>query len=212
MKTSERLKALLEDKWKQYVRHNFVEMLRQGTLDKDSFRFYIIQDSKYVEMMIDSVIRASSLAGFKDSEKILRSVIFGRDSGMEVHKKIHSELNITEEEIKRTGYTLVNYAYTRHLYYYSTKSWKLFLSAWLPCMWGYSEIGEYTMNSPDHLYSSWATFYASEDYKSRVEVILEAIDSIPFSEDMVQPFSNSISFEIMFWDSALRKDRTDIMG
>jgi thiaminase len=198
--------------WENYVKHEFVIKMKEGSLDLESFRYYLIQDSKYVEIMLKSLLRASSLAPLSYSTKILKSIFDTRDKGMEVHSWLLSRLGISHEEIQNTGYSLVNYAYTRHLYYYSTKSWEEFLAAWAPCMWGYYEVGKFVKDSPNELYSKWAEFYASNEYKSRVDAILEALNSIKYSESLVTPFINSVKFEIMFLESALKKEPTLIIG
>jgi thiaminase len=208
MKTSEILREKVRELWEKYVKHEFVKQMRDGTLPLESFRYYLIQDSKYVEVMLKSLMRASSFAPTNQATKVLSSILSTRDKGMEVHNYLLDKLNITHEEIMRTGYNLANYVYTRHLYYYSTKGWKEFLSAWSPCMWGYYEVGKFVIDSPNQLYSIWAKFYASEDYKRRVDAILEALNSYEFNENLLKPFSASVRFEILFWDYSLRREET----
>ncbi|BCU69718.1 TenA family protein [Stygiolobus caldivivus] len=208
MKTSQILKERVGGLWEKYVKHEFVKQMKEGTLPQESFRYYLIQDSKYVEVMLRGLMRASSFAPSSQATQILSTILNTRDKGMEVHNYLLDKLGITHEEITNTGYNLANYAYTRHLYYYSTKGWKEFLSAWAPCMWGYYEVGKYVADSPNQLFSKWAEFYASDEYKRRVEAILGALDSYEFSEDLLIPFSASVRFEIMFWEYSLRREET----
>lgn len=49
--THERLRDLVGDLWNKYTRHEFVERLRNGSLPMDVFRYYLIQDTKYVREM-----------------------------------------------------------------------------------------------------------------------------------------------------------------
>ena len=44
MKTSERLLSAVREIWDGYYAHPFVAGIREGTLDKAKFRYYIIQD------------------------------------------------------------------------------------------------------------------------------------------------------------------------
>ncbi|AWR96481.1 TenA family protein [Acidianus sulfidivorans JP7] len=211
MKTSEKLKEIAGDLWYKYTRHEFVQKMKEGSLDIDTFRYYLIQDSKYVEMMLKSLLTASNKGPIDKVGNILKSIFETRDKGMEVHSWLLSQLNISHEEISRTGYSVSNYAYTRHLYYYATIGWDYFLAAWAPCMWGYYEIGTYVKDSPNQLYARWAEFYASNEYKKRVDTILDALDSIPYREELRVPFIDSVKFEIMFWESAINKIETDII-
>ena len=208
VKPSQILREKVGDLWEKYVRHEFVRRMKDGTLPLESFRYYLIQDSKYVEMMLKSLLRASSLAPLNQATKVLNAIFTTRDKGLEVHNYLLNKLGITQEEIANTGYNLANYAYTRHLYYYSNKGWKEFLSAWTPCMWGYYEVGQYVKDSPNELYAKWAEFYASDDYKKRVDAILEALDSFEYDESMLKPFVTSVRFEIMFWEYSLRREET----
>ena len=49
MRTVDRLLAAAEGIWKAYNDHPFVLGIQDGTLDKEKFRYYIIQDYLYLE-------------------------------------------------------------------------------------------------------------------------------------------------------------------
>lgn len=65
-------------------------------------------------------------------------------------------------------------------------------------MWGYSEIGRYVLGTNDPLYNAWASFYSSEDYLGRVNVILRVLDKYEITPEMERAFRDSVVFEIMF--------------
>ncbi len=197
-----------EELWKKYVRHEFVVRMREGNLPLDVFRYYLIQDSKYVEEMLRALLLASSKGPVNDVVKVLSSVFGSRDKGMENSRRLYSLLNISKEEIEKTGYNLINYAYTRHLHYYASRSWEEFLVAVTPCMLGYSEIGDYVVESKNEVFKLWASFYASEDYKRRVYAILDSLDNVVIDDKTLKIFERSVRFEIGFWDSSLIKDQT----
>jgi thiaminase len=114
------LRNSVGDLWEKYIRHEFVIKMKEGTLPLDSFKYYMIQDSKYVNVMLKSLLNASSKAPLDKITNILNSIFNTRDKGLEVEKEVFRELNIDEAIINEIGYNLVNYAYTRHLYYYSS--------------------------------------------------------------------------------------------
>lgn len=209
---AEKLRESVGELWEKYVRHDFVKRMKEGTLPLENFRYYLIQDSKYVRVMLRSLLNASSKGPIEQVSKILLRVFQTRDRGNEVHSYLLRQLKVTEREIQETGYSLVNYAYTRHLFYYSNLSWRHFLAAWAPCMWGYMEVGDFVLGSPNPLYNKWAEFYASQDYKMRVEAIIEALDSLEIDDGLLKVFRDSVNFEIMFWDSSLRMDPTPFYG
>ncbi|MBW9140848.1 MAG: TenA family protein [Candidatus Aramenus sp.] len=209
---SDALKESVGELWEKYVRHDFVKRMKDGSLPLENFRYYLIQDSKYVRVMLKSLLNASSKGPIDQVSKIILKVFQTRDKGSEVHSFLLSQLKVTEREIQDTGYSLVNYAYTRHLFYHSNLGWKQFLVAWAPCMWGYMEVGEYVLGSPNPLYNKWAEFYSSQDYRTRVEAILEALNSVDLDEGLFKVFMDSVNFEIMFWDSSMRMDPTPFHG
>ena len=49
MKTTEQLLLATKDVWQQYNNHPFVMGIQDGTLDKEKFRYYMIQDYLYLE-------------------------------------------------------------------------------------------------------------------------------------------------------------------
>ncbi|MFB6470429.1 MAG: TenA family protein [Vulcanisaeta sp. AZ3] len=207
--THEKLRELVGDLWDKYVKHEFVEMLKNGSLPRDVFRYYLIQDLKYVREMQSSMIEAASRAPLEDAVSLLPTMLGGaKKEVVEAHEKLFSELSITEDEVNRTGFNLINYAYTRHLHYYAHLGWPQFLAALTPCAWGYYEVGKYARGSKDPLYNTWANAYASEDYWSPVEAMLKVLDKYEVTPEMEKAFKNSVNFEIMFWDAALRKDPT----
>ncbi len=207
-KASETLRASVGELWDKYVRHEFVIKLADGTLPHDVFRYYLIQDAKYVEEMQRAVIKAASRAPVSEAAEVLIAVFANPERGAEVHSKLYEALKIDESEVRSTGFNLINYAYTRHLHYYASLGWQEFLAAWAPCMWGYSEVGHLVQSSRDPIYAEWGKFYASEDYLSRVSAVLRTIDQQQVTPEMQRAFLNSVRFEIMFWEAALRKDPT----
>ena len=206
--THERLKELVGELWDRYIRHEFVERLKDGSLPIDVFRYYLIQDTKYVREMQRAVIEAASKAPLSEAIDVLTAVFSNVERGAEVHERLFRELSITEDEVNNTGFNLVNYAYTRHLHYYASLGWPQFLAAWAPCMWGYGEIGRYVVGTRNGLFNAWAEFYASSDYWSRVEAVLRTLDRYEVTPEMERAFRDSVNFEIMFWEASLRKDPT----
>lgn len=206
MSNVENLIESVGELWNRYVKHEFVLKMRDGSLPLDIFRYYLIQDGKYVEDMLMALLIASSKGPIDKVTKILNLVFSTLNKGLEIHSKLYSELSISKDEIVKTRYNLINYAYTRHLYFYANLDWNKFLVAWTPCMFGYSIIGDYVVESPHQLYKTWASFYASNEYKKRVEAILHALNEVNITEGLLSIFVDSVRFEIGFWEASLRKD------
>ena len=48
MKVTQRLLKAVEKTWDDYYTHPFVSGIKEGTLDKEKFRYYILQDYLYL--------------------------------------------------------------------------------------------------------------------------------------------------------------------
>lgn len=154
--------------------------------------------------MLKALTAAAANAMDDKVSSFLTRVLISKDKGREVHNNLLAKLGIEENEIKRTRYSLVNFAYTRHLLL-SSKSWDSFIFAWTPCMVGYHEVGKIVKDSEDELYREWASFYASDEYRERSDAILKELNSITMTEYLESFFENSVRLEILFWESSLRQ-------
>ncbi|MCY0860182.1 MAG: TenA family protein [Sulfolobaceae archaeon] len=196
-------------RWEQYTRHKFVRMMKEGSLPLSAFRYYIIQDSKYVEEMNRASLKAASVApDIDEAIEFINKMFSASDKGKEVHGKIYNLLKISQEEIKRTPINDVNYAYTRHLHYWADKDWYKYLVALTPCMLGYLEIGIFVKDSANPIYKEWAEFYASDVYKEKVDTIIKILNKINIKaqseiDEYIDIFRRSVNYEIDFWDSGL---------
>ena len=48
METTKRLYQAVQEIWEGYYRHPFVQGIQNGTLDRNKFRYYILQDYLYL--------------------------------------------------------------------------------------------------------------------------------------------------------------------
>ncbi len=186
--------------WNRYINHEFIQEMKDGSLQMDDFKFYLIQDSLYVSEMLQSVLRSASRMPQAVAVNVVNAVFSGRDRGMEAHTYLEKELGIDG----KGRMTFTTYEYTRHLYYASNLGWPEFLASWIPCMWGYSYIGKYVAKSSNRYFAYWADFYASNEYMERVNVILEALESYAGDPEYLKDyFYISLKYEQRFWQSAL---------
>ena len=85
MKTTERLMNAAKDIWQAYNEHPFVLGIQNGTLDKEKFRFYIIQDYLYLEeyakVFAVGVAKAKSL----ETAKLFSKYIAVMNGELDVH-------------------------------------------------------------------------------------------------------------------------------
>ena len=103
MKLTERLYKSVEDIWMGYLEQPFVKELAEGTLDVEKFRFYMIQDYRYLlqyaKVFAFGVIKTEDPELMRRFAGMVHDVL---DGEMNVHKTYMARLGITEEEVANT--------------------------------------------------------------------------------------------------------------
>ena len=87
MTTTERLLAATEDIWAEYYTHPFVRGIADGTLDREKFRYYMIQD--YLYLIDYAKVFAVGVSKAKDGEamKLFAGYVHQiLDGEMDIHR------------------------------------------------------------------------------------------------------------------------------
>lgn len=214
MKLTERLYENVKEIWAGYLEQPFVKELAEGTLDPAKFRFYMVQDYRY--LLQYAKVFALGVAK-SDEEDLMRRfacmVHDVLDGEMNVHKIYMSRLGITEEEVARTKSSLTNQSYTSYMLDVAYKGGPLeILMAVLACAWSYQVIGEHHVKVPgalEHpLYGEWVQGYSSDSYKESTQEIIDCVDrlgadiSLEQEAALTEIFINCSRYEKDFWDMA----------
>lgn len=218
MKFSQKLYESVEDIWKSYYEHPFVNGIGQGTLEVDKFKFYMIQD--YIYLLDYAKIYALGIVK-ADTEEIMQgfsSMVNGILNGeMSIHRSYMRRLGITQEEINNTKASLVNISYTNYMLSVSQKGTLAELTvALLSCMWSYLEIGTHlskVAGAVDHeFYGEWIRGYISEEYIKLTKWVIDLVDDLAKDlpkrdlEKLEEIFINTSKYEYMFWDMSYNKE------
>jgi len=213
--TSE-LWASIEGVYDEILAHPFFAGLTDGNLDREAFRFYIVQDALY---LVDYA-RSLSLAAAKapDTETML---VFSRNAtqAIEVERSLHEtffrEFGLTEEEVRATPLAPTNRAYTSYLLAVGyAGSFAEGLAALLPCFWIYREVGKALLErgSPDPVFRRWIDTYGGDEYGETVQLVLDATNRIGAAvaeaelARMREHFVQTSRYEWMFWDMGYRQE------
>ncbi len=204
--------------WQEYYKQPFVEGIFKGDLDKDKFRFYLIQD--YIYLINYSKVFALGIAKTND-EKIMKKLALllnGVLNGeMLIHNKYKDKLNITDDEIKNAKVSLYNTSYTKYMLEIGYSGDILdILVAILTCYWSYKEIGENLEKSPSYsksnFYYDWVSGYLTDTFKKDTEELINLIDILGKDcsdekyKHLEEIFINCSRFEYKFWDMAYKKE------
>lgn len=195
------------------VAHPFNQELTLGTLPKEKFKFYIIQDSLYLAEFSKALAILSTKA--PDGIQQLAFMDFARNAIIVeriLHESYFNEFNIISTQEKAIGC----FTYTHFLI--STcflNSYEEGIAAVLPCFWIYKKIGDYIFQnqSKPNPYQSWIDTYSGIEFTNSVNNILTICDDVAnYASDnvqkkMIEKYLTACRMEYMFWDSAYRLEK-----
>jgi thiaminase (transcriptional activator TenA) len=214
---TERLWAATEHTYDAILAHPFIAGLGDGTLPREAFRYFLVQDALYLRTYSKAL---STLGGraptIDDTEffatRAARAIAVERA----LHAGLLRQLDIDSEEVSRTELSPTTRAYTSFIRAnVHGGSFLEGLSAVLPCFWIYLRVGEHLarQGSSDPLYQQWIDAYDSEDFTAGVHAALALADRLgetSGADELRRAFENyaiGSTYEWMFWDAAWRQER-----
>ena len=196
--------------------HPFVRGLTNGSLPREAFRFYAVQDALYLR----DFARALSIAAARAPEDDWIIMFNEHAAGaLKVERSLHesffAEWGLTPEAVAATPLAPTNQAYTSYLL--ATAYGAPFheaVAALLPCYWIYWEVGQALerLGSADPLYARWIGTYAAEEFGALVRLVIECVNEMAARhgpserEAMARHFVTTSRYEWMFWDMGYRQE------
>ena len=217
---SQTLWSQIEEIYAAILEHPFIAGLTDGTLDRDAFRFYVVQDAHYLR----EYARALSLAAARaPSEPDIAMFAQHAAGAIEVERSLHesffSDFGLGNEEVAATPMAPTNLAYTSYLLAIAYGgSFPETLGALLPCYWIYWEVGRELLErgSPEPLYGRWIETYGGEEFAAIVRAVLSLTDRLgpelneSERERVAERFVTTSRYEWMFWDMGYRQEQWPI--
>ncbi len=216
VKLTDRLWRSIGDTFKAVLDHPFIEGLSDGSLDRDAFRFYVVQDALYLR----EYARALSICAAKGPHEEAIKMFSEHSAGAiaverQLHERFFTEFGLSEEQVRTTEMAPTNLAYTSYLLAVAYGgSFPEALGEVLPCYWIYWEVGKALLDrgSPDPLYAKWIETYGGEEFADIVEDVVALTDEIGAGlrgselSKVAEHFRTTARFEWMFWDMGYRKE------
>lgn len=213
MKLFNRLKADCICDWKTYAEHEFVEQMGDGTLKKECFQHYLVQDYlfliQFARAYALAIYKSRNLTEMRGCLEGLKAIL---DMEMQLHLKLCAEWGLDADEIEQTPEAKSTIAYTRYVLEAGSSGDILDLFVALsPCMIGYAEIGERLSKLPkgqsaDNPYTVWINEYASQGYQEVATGAGELLDTLAetsFTEAryprLLELFRQATRLEADFW-------------
>lgn len=212
MSTVKRMLGAAEEIWKAYNEHPFVIGIQNGTLDKDKFRYYMIQDYLYLEDYAKTFAIGVAKAKSLKTANLFAKYINVMNGELNVHEGYFAKLKITQEEIDSACRSLSNLSYTSYMLRVAYEEGEAeILAAILACAYSYEIIAKNIVkNNPssvnDEFYGDWVKGYISDSYSAENAVLLEEMNRLSenYTEKQIQHlvdiFVACSRYELAFWE------------
>ncbi len=187
----------------------FIKELSAGTLPAEKFRFYMMQDSGY----LDHFGRALALIGARAAHtgdalafmRFAENAILVENS---LHESYFVDFGITAKEVLQPAC---------HHYVHFLKSTaaldpvEVAMGAVLPCFWIYKAVGDHILRQPQatgNPYQRWIATYGGEEFGLAVQQAIAICDRVAAGatntvrQTMTDAFITASRLEYDFWHAA----------
>lgn len=210
-----RCKKAAESAFGASYEHPFVVALANGSLDPQKFRFYQMQDARYLEAFSDATAILSTKT-IDPVEKLwfLDAARMALVVESQLHTGYGEKLNYNAKDIAELTLSPNNRAYQTHMVA-TTQTGSLLegIAAVAPCPWLYIELGQHILSKlgkipEDHPFKDWLALYSDPGFNEYMKSLLgylekAAVESGPRTQEKaIEAFVTSVRYEWMFWDQA----------
>jgi thiaminase/transcriptional activator TenA len=219
MSFSRELKEKAGQIWEDGYNHPFVQGLGTGALDREKFRFYLLQDYQYL-LQYAKVFAAAAVKS--DTEELMTRFstiqynILTREMGL--HRGYMAGYGISMEQMLAAEPSLYNRAYTANMLAFGqTGGLAEILAAVFPCAWTYADYAgrlaaEYAGGMENNFYRTWIENYAGDEFKESFGWFYDALDALVYPmtasgrDKIAKIFVSSVEFEYLFWDMSYKME------
>ncbi len=189
--------------------------LAAGSLSRERFQGYIVQDAiylgEYARVLAMAAARAPDAAVLRSfAESAIGAIVVERA----LHERYMADFGIDPATIAQAapspdclGYTSFLLATAYH------EPWEVLVAALLPCFWLYWDVGTAITRvaAADNPYRAWIDTYADEGFGAAVRSVIAVTDraaeaaSEAVRAKMMMGFVRCCQYEWLFWDGAYRQ-------
>ncbi len=200
--------------FRRILEHPFVRGLSDGSLTRERFVHYMIQDAHYLALFARALALAAARAPTTAAQvELARASHDAIVVERALHDSFFRDFGVDEATFARSRPSPTCFAYGHYLI--STAAgddWPVALAALVPCFHIYHEVGRVLLaqSRPGNPWQRWIDTYADEAFADQVRRILELADEAheaagaPVRARMREAHLTSSRLEWMFWDAAWR--------
>lgn len=219
MSFSVRLRQLAKPIWDAQLTHPFVVALGKGTLPERKFKYYILQDARFLGDL--SRVFSAGAQKAPDSESALRFTKLAEET-ITVERSLHESYGkrwrMTPHDMTSVPMAPTTYAYTRHMLAVAQSGTAAEITVVaLPCAWIYCVVGQYLLKHgpprAGHPYRDWLLLYASPEFAEVQKWMRQKVDEWAKragrdeKRRMEEAFVISSRYEWMFWEMAWKEEQ-----
>jgi thiaminase (transcriptional activator TenA) len=195
----------------------FNRELAAGTLSRERFTFYLLQDAHYLTYFARAL--AVTAARAPDNDALIQFAGSAREAVVverALHEGFFKQYGISAAEAAAAEPSPTCAHYTSYLLATAYNApYEVSVAALLPCFWIYWEVGKHLLGTaqPDNPYQAWIGTYADEAFAEGVRRVIAISDQVAEAasptvrDEMFRAFVRAAQLEWMFWDSAYRLER-----
>lgn len=210
----DRLKSDCSEAWTAYTDHSFVRGMGDGSLPREAFEHYLVQDYlfliQFARAYALAVYKSRSVASMRASLEGLKAIL---DVEMDLHVRLCADWGLSQNDLETAPEARATIAYTRFVLDAGAAGDLLDMKVALaPCMIGYGEIGKRLSLDldPSNPYGVWVNEYAGEDYQDLMHATIAELDreaGQSFTEaryaDLRRLFEAATWLEADFWQMGM---------
>lgn len=196
--------------------HPFVTGLADGSLPREAFEFYVVQDALYLRKYARALAAVASKApDTAQTEMFARHAAGIVSAEMTLHDSLLGELGVDQAAVASVTEAPTTLAYTSYLL--ATTAGGTYaegVGAVLPCYWIYAEVGRHLLGqgSPNPRYQQWIDTYGGEEFGDEAGDVIAVTDKL--NDDLSaserqrvrRHFHTTSRYEWMFWEMGYRQE------
>ena len=189
--------------------------LAAGSLSRDRFQTYLVQDAIYLGQFSRALaVAAATAPDTSTMQSFAQSALGAIAVEQALHARFLRDFGVDPARVADAEPSPDCLAYTSYLIASAYHDpWEVLVAALLPCFWLYWDVGCAIARSaaPQNPYKAWIDTYSDEHFGAAVRAVIAIADraadtaSAKTRTRMLAVFARACQYEWLFWDGAYQR-------